>query len=149
MTYKEKSEAFLKNCGAGKNLKDCIHQKENFNGSAPWYFSCTIPRPKFEKERKNLASFSSTILFIFIFRSWIIKQGLYENLFCVKQFRIREYMIIQRQWNRFIDFQICCPSSPLKDGTTCHSFSASLLSVRWISAPPPNSANLLTYKRTT
>ena len=25
-------------------------KKENFNGSALWYFSCTIPRPKFEKE---------------------------------------------------------------------------------------------------
>ena len=22
-------------------------------------------------------------------------------------------MMIQRQWNRFIDYQICCPSSPL------------------------------------
>ena len=25
-------------------------KKENFNGLALWYLSCTIPRPKFEKE---------------------------------------------------------------------------------------------------
>ena len=31
-------------------------KKEKFNGSALCYFCSTIPRPKFEKERKNLFS---------------------------------------------------------------------------------------------
>ena len=31
-------------------------RKENFNRLALWYLSCTIPRPKFDKELKKICS---------------------------------------------------------------------------------------------
>ena len=38
-------------------------------------------------------------------------------------------MMIQRQWSRFIGFQICCPSIPLKDASSKlqHSLDTSLI----------------------